>query len=190
MFDWIFEGKLSVYVVLGAIAFLFFYLWLRNRKRFQLVVALLAFALMGGYWLLDRAVETEREAVENTVRRMADSVAQKNLDIAFNHISERFRSPKNRTKEDFRKLADEGLASGQVTAVDVWGFEFPQRPDRARECKVKFNFKVHGEVGGHEALYYVCDGVFVYESPGAWRLLRCQILDPFHAEGKNEVEIF
>jgi hypothetical protein len=182
VFDWIFEGKLSVYIVLGSIAFLFFCFWVQNRKRIQLVVAGIALALLGVYWLLDRAVETEREAIENTVHRMAASVAQKKLDIAFNHISERFRSPSDRTKENFRELADTGLASGQVTAVDVWGFEFPERPDRARESKVRFNFKVRGELGGKEAFYYVCDAVFVYESPGVWRLLRCRILDPVHVD--------
>jgi hypothetical protein len=182
VFDWLFEGRTSVYIVLGAVAVLLIILWRQYRNRRLLYVAAGVVALMGVYWLLDRLVETDRKTIDRTVRQMTGAVAAKKLDLAFNHISERFRSPMKRSKQEFRGLAEAEMASGHVTAVDVWPCEFPDRPDRNGETKVLFPFKLRGNLGGREALMYTCEAVFVYESPGIWRLLRCRIMHPMNDE--------
>ena len=144
------------------------------------LVAVGALALMGVYKLLDRVTETDSKRIEKAVKTMTGAVAQRKLDIAFDLISDRFVSPSGRTKEQFRALADAELASGRVTAVEVWPCEFPELPDRTRESKVSFQFKLRGDLGGHEQMQMVCDAVFVWDMPGVWRLLRCRILDSIH----------
>jgi hypothetical protein len=193
VFDWLFEGRISVYIGLGACAFVMLYLWRQQRRRPLLYIGVFLIALIGLYWLLDRLVETDREVLENTVLRMTGAVAERKLDVSFSYISENFRSPNNNNKEHFRALAEKYLGSGagQVSGVDVlWRCEFPERPDRTsgKEAKVNFHFKLRGEFGGKESFYYLCESIFIYEPPGVWRLLRCRILNPTKNEEVIDLE--
>jgi len=182
VFDWLFEGRTSVYIVLGTVAVLLIILWRQYSNRRLLYVAAGAVALMGVYWLLDRLFETDRKTIEQTVKKMTAAVGQKNLDGSFASISEQFRSPMGKTKNEFRQLAEGEMASRRVTGVIVWEFVFPERPERDREARVNFSFKLLGELGGRETVPYVCEAVFVFESPGVWRLLRCRLKNSFRDE--------
>ena len=71
MFDWLFEGHLSVYFLLTAIAVLFVVLGVRTRNRRWYAAAAGAVALAGLYCLLDFAVETDREQIQRKVNAMA-----------------------------------------------------------------------------------------------------------------------
>ena len=75
MFDWLFEGRPSVYLLFGAAAFAYLALWYRNqKKKRRLRAAAVCVVLACFYAGLDWAVETDREQVRHRVEEMAAAV--------------------------------------------------------------------------------------------------------------------
>ena len=104
MFDWLFEGHLSVYFLLTAMAALFIVLGVRTRKRRWYAVAAGAVAVAGLYCVLDFAVETDREQIQRKVRAMAaDLTAPAHLDAVMENVSDRFHCPFADSKKALRE---------------------------------------------------------------------------------------
>lgn len=154
-----------------------------------LLVAMVALALIGLSWVLSHTFDTDRKDIERTVRRMAGSVGTMDLDTAYEHISERFCSPHaGASKEQFRSMAEGQIGRWAIKEIRVWEFEFPDRPDRARETKVNFQFKVI--MGDNETVPFSCQAVFVWEPPGVWRMLTCRVFDTFHNNEEIDLQGF
>ncbi len=187
--DWLFEGQLTVYILLGAALGLALALWWNDqRQRHWLVVAAIALVLLGVYYLLDRVVVTKRENLQQTVQAMTDCVKDHKLDIAFAHISDQFRTPAGRTKDEFRNLAEDEIRTGRVKGVKIWDIQFPNGVQRDRETRVTFLFKLQADLGGKEEMYFLCDALFAWEPPHGWRMRSCRIMDP--TKEKEEVTPF
>jgi len=183
VFDWLFEGHRVVYYSLGALALVLLILWKQVPRRSYLIATAVCLLLIGLYYLLDRLVVTIREEVKGTVQLMAASVAQRDLDQAFAHMSDTITmNRKPISNEALRSYAESMLRDGRVTEVLVWEFEFPEPVERDRPAKVTFQFKLRGDLYGKDDMYYRCDAVFRFEPPHGWVMHSCRILDPFHVE--------
>ena len=185
MFDWLFEGRASVYVSLAAIAIVMLLAWQQTRKRFCLIGLAAALGLAGLYFLLDRLVETDREQVVRKVEEMAAGVRARNADAIFRHISDRFsRSGVDRAR--FREAVDSLLRNRMVDEVEVWDFQFPadsdtqgQLPGRSASGEaivVSFTAKPKG--GLADGKFGRCDATFVHDADGQWRLFDFRVFDP------------
>lgn len=180
MFDWLLEGRISVYVSLGAVALVLLLVWVQTRERLYLYALILCGVLAGLYFVLDRAVETDREQVTRKVREMAAGVRARDVNAIFTHISERF----NRggvNKAAFRELVDGFLRGRRIDEVEVWDFDF--RPNRlqgeqtpAEEIRVSFMAKPKGGVAVGE--FGRCEARFVHDPDGQWRLIDFQVFNP------------
>jgi len=181
VFDWLFEGRTSVYIILGALAVLLLVAWWQNRWRWCLVGVGVLLVLIGAYWLLDRLVETDREQIARKVQDMAAAVKQKNLDAAFTLFSDQFHSPTGMTKQEFRKQAQSHMDRYEITELVVWDLEFPERPSREKgTATASFRFKVRGNFG--EFIEHRCEPVFAYEPPHGWRMIGFKIYQPLSQE--------
>ncbi len=186
MFDWLFEGRTTVYVSLAAVGIFLLLAWQQTRKRLWLIGVGAVAVLAGLYFLLDRTVETDREQVERKVREMAAAVRTRNTDAIFTHISDRF-NRNGRDKAQFRQMVDGVLRGRQVEEVEVWDFAFPEDfrgtvtlPGDAapsETIRVFFHAKAKGGMapGGPGN---PCEGRFVRDPDGQWRLLDFQVFNP------------
>ena len=176
MFDWLFEGRTSVYAVLAALAVFLLVAWWQMRKRWLLAGVVLTAALVGLYALLDKAVETDREQIVRKLREMAAAVNAHNLNAAFVHISDRFRSQGGKSKRELREAAQSLLELGDVESVQFWDIAIEGRPSRELgEVHVFFSAKAHNTRGG---FLTDCDAVFEFNPQQGWQLRSFRLLKP------------
>src|SRR5581483_1072824 len=103
VFDWLFEGQTTVYVLLGTLLLACFFIYWQYRRRAWLYAMAVVVALIGLYWLLDRLVETDREQVQREVEALAADVRGHRHDAVYAHLAEDFRSPRDSDRAAFRK---------------------------------------------------------------------------------------
>jgi hypothetical protein len=168
--DWLFEGSVAVYVLLGGTAALMLSLWWRSRRRRWLYGAAGAAALIGVYFLLGRFVDTDKKRLERTIETMAAAVRAHDVDVIFEHVSEQFRSPQGRSKEQFRELV-RGRING-VQSFTIRRLDFPEGVSRsAGTARAVFLVNVdHPEVGRASEISFRCEATFDFDPQRGWRL--------------------
>ncbi|HEY7326532.1 MAG TPA: hypothetical protein VH592_02755 [Gemmataceae bacterium] len=182
MFDWLFEGRTSVYAVLAALVVFLLLAWWQMRKRWLLAGVALTMALVGLYALLDKAVETDREQIVRRLKEMVAAVNAHNLEAAFVHISERFHSQGGKSKRELRELAQASLESRRVESVQVWDIVIEGRPSREQgEVHVFFSAKTHNA----QEFLTDCDSVFEFDPQHGWQLRGFRLLKPQTNEDWN-----
>src|SRR4051812_29579654 len=90
MFDWLFEGRLTVYLALAVVALILLGLYWRDRRRWFLFGIGIVGVFVLTYLLLDRLVETNREQITRKLQEMAAGVKARSAERIFRHISDRF----------------------------------------------------------------------------------------------------
>jgi hypothetical protein len=177
VFDWLFEGQSTVYIVLGACAVFLLIVWWQNRWRWCLVALTGVVGLIFVYWLLDRIVVTDREEIRRRVESMAAAVKRKDLNQAMQFFAADFVSPAGRSKETLREFAQKLMDNNDVTEVVVWGFEFEGVPDRkAGTTRASFHFKAWGRaVAEGNGVPYRCDAVFRFSPQHGWQMQSCKL---------------
>ncbi len=175
MFDWLFEGRTSVYAILAALFVFLLLAWWQMRKRWLWAGILLTAALVGLYALLDQVVETDREQIIRKLYEMVAAVNDHNLNAAFVHISDQFRSAGGKTKGDLQATAQTYLDRRTVDRVQVWDIVIDGRPSREQgEVHVFFSAKTHN---GQEFLTD-CDAIFEFHAQHGWQLRTFRLLKP------------
>lgn len=175
--DWLFEGHTSIYVVLVALTVLMGVVWWQTRKRWAILGMLVALGLVGLYALLDAVVETDREQIVHKIKLMIAAVNAHDIDRAFQHISEDFRTPQGKGKEDLRQLATRYIGQHLLESVDVWDIACIGEPSRSDgTAKAAFMVKPHGP--GVEGFPAECDATFDFDAQHGWRLSRVRLLKP------------
>lgn len=171
MFDWLFEGSLTIYLLLLIAAGILLALWLRERKRSWLFALAFVAGLAALYLLLDRLVETPYEQIDRKLHLMAHAVQTRNSEAIFRHLAQGF-SVQGIDRERFRAYVDRVLREGLVNELTVWDI---QRPDPSG--LVQFRAKPKGRQILSDVPYLV-RGRFVRESDGQWRLESFQVFNP------------
>jgi len=175
LFDWLFEGRNSVYVVVAALAVFLLLAWWQIRKRWLLLGVVVSVAMIGLYALLDKAVETDREQIVRKVQEMATAVNARDLDGLFENISDNFRSPQGKDKQQFRDTVANYLKIGMVSNVRVWDIVCEETPSREHPPARVF-FRAKAESG--RELLADCDATFDYDAEHGWRLRSIRLLKP------------
>jgi hypothetical protein len=175
LFDWLFEGRTSVYAILAALTVFLLLTWWQMRKRWLLAGVVLTAALIGLYALLDRAVETDREQIVRKLNEMVAAVNAHSLDAAFVHISDQFRSPAGKSKNELRAAAQAHLDRREVQSVQVWDILIDGRPSREQgEIHVFFSAKTHN----HREFLTDCDAIFEFNATHGWQMRTFRLLKP------------
>jgi hypothetical protein len=175
LFDWLFEGRTSVYVVLAALAVFLLLIWWQARKRWLLVGVVITAGVIGLYALLDKAVETDREQLVRKVQEMAAAVNARDFVALFAHISDNFRSPQGKGKQQFLDEVAGYLSRGVVQNARVWDIVCIETPSRQHTpARVVFSAKAES---GRELLAD-CEATFDFDAQHGWRLVGLRLLKP------------
>jgi hypothetical protein len=185
VYDWLFEGRLTVYLTLLAVAVVSAVAWKQTPRRPYLIIFGLAAGLIAIFFLLDRLVETDREQIQRKTQEMAANVRLRNVAAIFDHISDDFRFGSH-TKDDFRRFAEVQLRNGSVDEVEVWDFQFPEEfrepfqvPGSGRNTEVAhFSFRAKPKGGMAQGQFFLCEVRFVRDADGQWRMLDFQLFPP------------
>ena len=171
MFDWLFEGYRSIYFLLGAAAVLFVVVWLRTRKRRWLIGAGVAVALAGLYWLLDIAIETDREQIQRKTTAMAAAFrAPVDLDAVFENVSDQFHTSYADSKKDLLDLARQHMQAHHITEVRISDVRVGEISRERNTAVAEFRAKVVGSFGALEAVTVSCTATFDHDPAHGWRM--------------------
>lgn len=171
MFDWLFEGRLTVYLFLAVPALISLGLWSRDRRKHWLILVGSLAVLAGVYFLLDRVVETRDEQIARKLGEMAGAVKAGDVNRIFEHLSDRF-AWNGLDKNGFRRWVETVKQNRWVDELTVFDFKFLD--DRGR---VEFRAKPKGRLPGDVAFYRVV-AEFVNEG-GQWKLKGFEVFNPF-----------
>src|SRR6202011_5814490 len=134
---------------------------------------------------LDYLIVTDYERMVLHINDMADSVAKKDSDRIFTHISDKFQLG-SATKKDLRRWVDDTIKKGDVTGLTVWDF---QRGDISPEKRVgKINFMVKGRGPQvDEGKFFSCVATFALEPDGEWRMTTFDLGNPINKSEKIDI---
>jgi uncharacterized membrane protein YeiB len=177
VFDWLFEGRSSVYFILALAGLLFLILWWRTRKTLPLAALILLVLLVGLYALLDVVVETDREHVTRKVHALTDGVRTRQFDQLFEHVSERFQFG-GKGKREWRASVEQVIRNFDVRDPQVWNVEVISLDHVGRRARVSFFAKARtNAAAGPEHFRVELD--FVLDPDGQWRMQGAQFFNPF-----------
>ncbi len=178
MFDWLFEGRTSVYILLAAAVVGLFYCGLQLRRKELRWAAVVVAVLIGVYFLLDRLVETGREQVQRKLLEMADAVKAGDTDRVLEHVSSRF-STWGMDRSAFRSYVEPHLRGRRVEELTIWDIAFP-RGDRSTAddtIRVTFGVRPKGAQLGTTPSF-LGEASFVRDPDGQWRMAGFQVYNP------------
>src|SRR5438105_13121094 len=138
---WLVEGNPTVYLPLALVVLIGLAGWWRTRRRKYLVVAAGAGAIILGYFVLDRLVESDAEQLGRKLQEMADGVTAHDLNRVFRNVSDSF-LVLNVDKPGFRRYADEYSRRWQVTSLTIWDVTPASIARERRRADVDFRFKI------------------------------------------------
>jgi len=182
VFNWVFEGRLTVYLVLAGLAVLCLVAWQQDRRRQQWLTGCWVFVgLAGAYFLLDLFVQTPHKQISRRLHRMAEVVGRSDLDpqakgsLIFEHISPRFRRH-GVSRDQFQQAVTSAI--GLVSDLTIWDLQFPSDANPGtEETSVTFKAKPKGAVTGSLAFYLV-EARFIRDDDGQWRLGDFEVFNP------------
>src|SRR5262249_45980180 len=177
MFDWLFEGRIGVYVVLAALALVLLLAWRSLRRRWLLVAAGVAAGLMVVYLLLS-FVETERKADRKQIRsrleEMAAAAEKGDREGLMKYVSDKFRTPQGTDKAMLRERLNQ--SGGGVGPIQLDSFDFGDGPRRSQGTAT-VNFRAwSGKTS------FRCEVIFDYDAREGWRVRSFRIFGPLPYE--------
>ncbi len=197
MFDFLFEGRQSVYLALVALAVVLVALWARSgfglwaaaddRAKSKgrpgwlpLAIGLLALLALT-YFLLDRVVETRHEQIQRKLQEMAAAVKARNTDRLFANISDRFKHGAL-DKAAFRGLCQRAMDDGWVEELVLWDVTFPDEAGHVDYKAKPKGRRMPDNVG------FPVKALFVLDPDGQWRLQDFEIFDPV-GDGRTPMQL-
>ncbi len=168
MFDWLFEGRPFVFILLLVARLLLLVLWWQRRDRRLLVaVAAVAGAALV-YFLLSFLRETDRKQIERKVDEMAAAINANNVDQLFTHVSDNFQAM-SMDKKGLREQTVSAIGRFSVRNAKVTDFEVLELDREKRKAKVTFRGSADNSGTGMR-LPVRCEAEFVLEKDGQWRM--------------------
>ncbi|MGL4555279.1 MAG: hypothetical protein ACRC33_29280 [Gemmataceae bacterium] len=181
--DWLYEGRLTVYLALALAAGAFLALWVRDRKGRWLLALAVPLLLAGAYLLLDRLVETRGEQIGRKLHEMAAAVEARDAGRIAAHLSPTFKyGAENR--EGFRRFAEQFLRDRRVDSLTVWDVQ----PDPADPQGVTLKAKPRGGIAAGAEAYFFVKTRWARDPDGQWRLTGFSVHNPY-ADSATPIDV-
>jgi hypothetical protein len=174
--SWIVDDPSLVFLILGISALCLTALWWQTRNRHLLVGLGAIAALFFIVWLLSKLINTDSKQIEGKLQSMAAGVKNSNPEQIFEHISRDFKLG-SLGKDGFRPIVEEYMKSRKVTGMEVWNFSAKDVSRSGKKATVVFKVKGKGTANfGYE--FFNCQAVFVLDPDDQWRLQSFQLYPP------------
>jgi hypothetical protein len=146
--DWLTEGALSAYFCCAAVGVIFaLAFWTTRRAKYLAGVALgLLMAL--GVFLIDQAVETDREQVERKLKEMVVAAERGDLTRFTEYFATNFSSTRFSNRDTLLAAARKYLTPGESRRIGVWPPDVTFHNNSRLTCICQFT--AHGTFGGFE----------------------------------------
>ena len=168
MFDWLFEGRLTVFILLLLAGAVLLLLWWQQRSRRLLKILGVVAGLALLYFLLDVLVTTDREHITARVRDMAEAFNKRELDHLFANISDNFRSRTYGMDKKGLRAATAGALERYNVHANVKNIQVSDIDREQRTAKVSFTALV--DYGASYRPPVTCEADFVLEGEDQWRM--------------------
>jgi hypothetical protein len=174
--DWLFEGRITVYLILATAALVLLYFGWQQRDRHLLVAGGIAAALISVYFLLDLWVETRGEQVRRKLAEISAAVKTRDTNRVLKHISDSFRGY-GMNRAEFRGYVEEAFKGQWVDEITIWDVDFPSAGRSETEMPVNFQVKARSGMFGKEPFGHV-RAIFVRDPDGEWRMQSFEVYPP------------
>ena len=181
MFDWLFEGRMAVYVTLGVVAIILAALWWRDRRMGWLYAVGVVGLLAGLYLLLDKLVETRYEHIVRRLRDIQSAVKSADAEKVMRQLSSRF-SYNGVTREQFRVMVVDRLKNRFLEDLEIWEVSMPDESGT-----VSFIAKPKGGAVGDNTGFRV-RSEFVQDPDGQWRMKGFEVYNSF-ADSQSPLDV-
>jgi hypothetical protein len=178
---WLIEGRLTVVILLAAVAIVLAFIWWQTRKREWLLGLGVVGALLGLYLLVDVLFDTDQEAdrkqIQARIEAYPEAIREMNANKLFEHVADDFRSPQGRSRQQCLEFADSALKHGQITELRVWDIRFEEDLSRTKgTTRVLFSFNAKAQMEAPQGVPFDCEATYRYDSSRGWLLTRVRIL--------------
>jgi hypothetical protein len=175
MFDWLFEGSLGIYLLLGLIAAVLGYIGIRDRNQRILYSVGVVVFLIVLYFILDLLVETEPEQIKRKLAEMAKGMNKPDTAAVSQHLSQQFKF-RQLDKNAMRRRADEAIKRYSIRNIRIWDVEVKDMEYEKRTAKVTFSVKADSSFGNEGFL--LCRSVWVLDGDDQWRMKTFDLYNP------------
>jgi len=176
MFDFLFEGGLTLYFALLIAAVFFFILWFKWRDRRFLkalgVVAGLALLV----FLLDLLRETDRERALSTLSVVIERINNKQLDAAFSELSDDFQAY-GMDKKTMREKATSAIRTYNIRNLRAKSIQVMKQDRDKRSVTLRFNATADSSLTEGWAMA-PCEVDFVIDAQDRCRIKSFRIYRP------------
>jgi hypothetical protein len=175
MFNWLFEGSIAIYLLLGLIAAVLAYEGFRDRNHRLLYAAGVVCIVMVLYFILDMLVETEQEQIKRKLAEIANGLNKPDTTAVSQHLSQQFKF-RSFDRNAMRRRADEAIRQHSIRNVRIWDVEIKDMDHEKRTAKVTFSVKAESSFGNGPFL--LCRSVWVLDPDGQWRMKTFDLYNP------------
>jgi hypothetical protein len=157
-----------LYVIFAIFVGVLAMVYLRSRKRGDLVRLIGAAAALVALFVIDRLVESPREESTRKMREIVTASKAKKVDDIAKHVSDSFRY-NNMNKEQFKAIWSRATGIAEFQGIDVDGLGHSDF-EPVDENKVKIGFDVWPTGYGLPQYRYYCKATFVKDPDGQFRM--------------------
>lgn len=172
------EDPTWVYVLLLVglgVAVIFF---LRSQRVIHLAAIPILLLLAALVWLIDYAIETDREQVERKVQELADAVDAADYAKLEGLISDRFYTPLFTSKRNLIEQAKRYLEPGAKRQTSIWQVE-TRWGTSGKTIILDGNVAASGQYGNYnvEGWFGRIEFTFMQDADGQWRIAKFVVTD-------------
>jgi hypothetical protein len=176
------DPSTALYAILGVITLVLGVVAARRQKRSDLINFGIVAAVLLAVFLIDRAVESPREAAVRKIQEMGAASRAKKYDDLLKHVSDSFKY-KSLDKAGLRDRARqaEAIGFGGISEYDLARSGFKQ----VNDTTIEHGFRV--KHNGQPELHFYVVGTFKKEPDGEWRLTTFKLFDPVNTNDEKDV---
>lgn len=167
---WLAENPVGAYFVCAALGLAFGAGLLTTRRPKYLAGVAVALLLALGVFVIDMAIETDREQIERKLTELASAAQKGDISRLSDFFDPGFRSDQFGTRDRLLKEAEKYLRPGEQRSISIWAPEIQFQGKQRLTCICQYS--ASGLFGGKELPPRLgkLELVYVKGGDGQWRI--------------------
>jgi hypothetical protein len=177
------ENPLWAYVGLSILAVIFISAFFVTKRVIYLGALPILLVIGLGFWLIDYAIETDREQVERKTKELAAAVQSGDINKIDSLISAKFYRPDLTSKAMLMSSARAVLLPNQQRTAQLWQFEV-KPGSSGKSITLTCNASATGQYGSFNVPSFLgmAELTYLKDDDGQWRLGKFRVTDTHGAE--------